>query len=99
MYQTNQVIIPLRDIIYIYIPTLGSQKNLREDLSIGTKVYTLTARDDDITSINRALKYSIKHGDSQGVFAIDANTGQVLFYAILSLCTMYRYCDYYWVYL
>ena len=59
-----------------------SQKSLREDLPIGSSVYTLKARDDDSSSPNRDIVYSIRRGDGQGIFTIDSWSGEVSCYAL-----------------
>ncbi|WAR22320.1 FAT4-like protein [Mya arenaria] len=50
---------------------------IEENHDIGTEVLTVTAEDKDVTTQFKTVTYTIAAGDDQGVFAIDASTGEI----------------------
>ncbi|XP_046358556.2 protocadherin Fat 4-like [Haliotis rufescens] len=50
---------------------------IREDVSIGTLVYTVTATDTDNGLLHGTVRYSITTGNSLGHYTIDEGTGEI----------------------
>uniref|UniRef100_A0A8B9HMD0 FAT atypical cadherin 1a n=1 Tax=Astyanax mexicanus TaxID=7994 RepID=A0A8B9HMD0_ASTMX len=67
-----------------WFPSFVDKGFIKEDVPIGTSVMKVTAQDED-SGRDGEIRYSIREGSGLGIFAIDEETGELLFH-FLSFC-------------